>query len=102
MHLSCFKACTQSQSHYTCLVCSKSSGATTMASTQSSLPVDVSFWVNMLYQIVLWFEHRQKAKERCLLCCVVLFALVLLCVLSTLVILPWFNPLGRNKFVYLL
>lgn len=81
--------------------------------------------VNMLYQIVLWFEHRngklvvpkflqrlerglvngvagQKAKERCLLCCVVLFALVLFCVFSTLVILLWFNPLGRNKFVYLL
>lgn len=81
--------------------------------------------VNMLYQIVLWFEHRngelvvpgflkrikrglengvagKKAKERCLLCCVVLFALVLFCVLSTLVILIWFNPLGRNKFVYLL
>ncbi|KAL6130268.1 hypothetical protein ACLB2K_068649 [Fragaria x ananassa] len=40
MHLACFKTCTQSHSHYTCPVCSKSSGATMMTSTQSSRLVD--------------------------------------------------------------
>ncbi|PRQ56197.1 putative aminoacyltransferase, E1 ubiquitin-activating enzyme [Rosa chinensis] len=156
MHLACFKTCTQSNSPYTCPVCSRSSGATMMTSTQSSLLVDgdetmefysydqktemtsctdinpegrffmrTSLWVNILYQLVLWFEHLdgrlvlprflqrlkrglengvagQKAKERCVSCCVVLCGLVLFCVLSTLLILLGFKALGRDKYIQLL
>ncbi|XP_050386349.1 zinc finger protein BRUTUS-like isoform X2 [Argentina anserina] len=138
LHLACFKTSTQSNSHYACTVCSKSSEATMMTSTESSLLVDgnntmegrlfirASFWqVNMLYQLLLRFQYHnervavprflqrlkrglengvagQKAKERCILCCVMLCSLVLFCVLSTLLILLGLKGLGSNKYIQLL